>query len=145
RHRLRIGLYGDLAVAIDPDGADSWAFQDLVADGWSVGAPPDAWNALGQDWGLQPFHPQRLRNSGYRALIDVLRANMRRLGAIRIDHILGLRRLFWVPRGSGPAEGGYVRYPWRDLLGIVALESVRCRCVVIGEDLGTVPAGFSET
>ncbi len=142
---MRIGLYGDLAVGIDPDGADAWALQDLLVEGWSIGAPPDAWNPRGQDWGLRPFHPARLRACAYRPFIAVLRANMLRSGALRIDHILGLRRLFWIPSGSGPAAGGYVRYNWRELMSIVALESVRNQCIIVGEDLGTVPPGFSDT
>jgi (1->4)-alpha-D-glucan 1-alpha-D-glucosylmutase len=104
----------------------------------SVGAPPDAFNAGGQDWGLPPWIPRRLRETAYAPFIATLRANMRDAGALRIDHVMGLRRLYWVPAGAMPAHGAYVRYPFEDLLGLVALESRRQRCLVIGEDLGTV-------
>jgi (1->4)-alpha-D-glucan 1-alpha-D-glucosylmutase len=136
---LAIGLYADLAVSIDRGGADAWAWQHLYAIGASVGAPPDPFNARGQDWGLPPLIPQRLRDAGYAPFIAVLRANMRDAGALRIDHVMGLLRLYWVPAGAAPARGAYVRYPFEDLLGILALESQRHRCLVIGEDLGTVP------
>ncbi|HKU85846.1 MAG TPA: 4-alpha-glucanotransferase [Casimicrobiaceae bacterium] len=136
---LGIGLYADLAVSIDSGGADAWAWRDLYAIGASVGAPPDPFNARGQDWGLPPLVPQRLRDAGYAPFIAVLRANMRDAGALRIDHVMGLLRLYWVPTGAEPARGAYVRYPFEDLLGILALESQRQRCLIIGEDLGTVP------
>lgn len=142
---MAVGLYQDLAVGFDPDGADAWSLQGVLAEGWNIGAPPDAWSPKGQDWGLAPLNPQKLRAAAYAPLIATLRANMRHAGALRIDHILGLKRLFWVPRGGSPVEGAYVRYPLAELLGIVALESVRERCLVVGEDLGTVPAGFSAT
>lgn len=141
---MAIGLYRDMAVGIDPDGADAWSQQPIAADGWAIGAPPDAWNRRGQDWGLLPQRPEGLRQQGYEPFSTMLRANMRHAGALRIDHVLGLQRLFWVPRGGAPVDGAYVRYPFDDLLRIVALESVRNRCTVIGEDLGTVPEGFSE-
>ncbi len=136
---LGIGLYTDLAVSIDRGGAESWAEQDLYAVAASVGAPPDIFNPRGQDWGLPPLIPRRLREAGYQPFIDTLRANMRDAGALRIDHIMALRRLYWVPAGTAASEGAYVRYPFEDLLGLLALESHRQRCVVIGEDLGTVP------
>ena len=136
---LRIGLYTDLAVSIDRGGAESWAEQDLYAVAASVGAPPDIFNPRGQDWGLPPLIPHRLREAGYQPFIDTLRANMRDAGALRIDHIMALHRLYWVPPGTAASEGAYVRYPFEDLLGILALESQRHRCIVIGEDLGTVP------
>jgi (1->4)-alpha-D-glucan 1-alpha-D-glucosylmutase len=139
-----IGLYCDLAVGFDADGADAWMQQDVFVGGWSVGAPPDNWNPAGQSWGLLPPNPMRLRDQAYAPLIEMLRANMRHAGALRIDHILGLRRLFWVPAGESPAAGAYVNYPWQDLMGLIALESHRNRCLVIGEDLGTVPPGFRE-
>jgi (1->4)-alpha-D-glucan 1-alpha-D-glucosylmutase len=139
---LGIGLYQDLAVGFDPDGADAWSMQDVLVPGWSIGAPPDAYNLNGQDWGLLPQNPGRLRGLAYRPFLDMLRANMRHAGALRIDHVLGLKRLFWVPHGDRPAAGAYVRYPFDDLLGLVALESVRNRCLIVGEDLGTVPEGF---
>ena len=141
---MGIGLYQDLAVGVDGGGAEVWQDRGLFAPGMSVGAPPDAWNLRGQDWGLPPWNPAALRAAAYRAFIDLLRANMRYAGALRIDHVMELMRLFWIPAGKGPGEGSYVGYPLRDLLGILALESVRNRCVVIGEDLGTVPEGFRE-
>ncbi|HSN21322.1 MAG TPA: malto-oligosyltrehalose synthase, partial [Usitatibacter sp.] len=135
---MAVGLYADLAISIGPDGSEAWANQHLYALGASVGAPPDAFALRGQDWGLPPLDPWRLRESGYAPLIATLRANMLRAGALRIDHVMGLARLWWVPAGCAPTEGAYVRYPLEDLLGILALESHRERCLVIGEDLGTV-------
>jgi (1->4)-alpha-D-glucan 1-alpha-D-glucosylmutase len=137
--RLAVGLYLDLAVSIDRGGADAWAGQDLYALGASVGAPPDEFNLAGQDWGLPPCNPQALHRTGYAAFVEILRANMGRAGALRIDHVMGLARLFWLPLRGGAVHGAYVRYPLGDLLGIIALESERNRCMVIGEDLGTVP------
>ncbi|HET9748114.1 MAG TPA: 4-alpha-glucanotransferase [Casimicrobiaceae bacterium] len=136
---LAIGLYSDLAVSIDRGGAEAWANQSLYATGASVGAPPDVFNVRGQDWGLPPMIPARLRDAAYAPFIATLRANMRSAGALRIDHVMGLLRLYWVPAGATPADGAYVHYPLDDLLGLLALESERHRCLVIGEDLGTVP------
>jgi len=136
---LGVGLYEDLAVSVDRGGAEAWANQDLYAVEASVGAPPDDFNLGGQDWGLPPLAPERLRAAAYTPFIATLRANMRHAGALRIDHVMGLARLFWVPRGGEPRDGAYVHYPFDELLGIVALESQRNRCMVIGEDLGTVP------
>jgi (1->4)-alpha-D-glucan 1-alpha-D-glucosylmutase len=141
---MSIGLYNDLAVGADGGGAEAWDWQELLVFDAKVGAPPDAWNLNGQDWGLRPFHPLALRARAYAPFIELLRANMRHSGALRIDHILGLMRLYWVPSGSAPADGAYVAYPWRDLIGLLALESVRNKCLVIGEDLGTVPDGLRE-
>ena len=135
---LAVGLYTDLAVSVDRGGAEAWAAQHLYALGAGVGAPPDAFNLKGQDWGLPPMIPQKLRESGYAPFIATLRANMRHAGALRIDHVMGLLRLYWVPSGAAPVDGAYVRYPLDDLLGLLALESERHRCLVIGEDLGTV-------
>ncbi len=135
-------LVADLAVGVHPGGADAWIFQAVLAPGVSVGAPPDSFNSLGQDWGLPAFDPWKLRAAGYRPFVETLRAALRHAGGLRIDHVMGLERLWWIPAGAGPAEGAYVRYPVDDLLGIVALESVRHRAVVIGEDLGTVPRGL---
>ncbi|MBM3599481.1 MAG: malto-oligosyltrehalose synthase [Alphaproteobacteria bacterium] len=142
RAGMPIGLYRDLAVGIDSGAGDAWAGQDMFAGGWSVGAPPDLWSPKGQDWGLSPINPVALRRARYQPFIELLRANMRDTGALRIDHVLGLWRTFWIRHGDTPARGAYVRYPFADLVGILALESQRARCVVIGEDLGTVPEGL---
>ena len=136
---LEIGLYTDLAVSVDRSGAEAWANQDLYAVSASVGAPPDMFNMKGQDWGLPPLVPERLRSSGYAPFIATLRANMRHAGALRIDHVMGLQRLYWVASGDSAADGAYVNYPLDDLLALLSLESHRHRCVIIGEDLGTVP------
>ncbi|MBU0750610.1 MAG: malto-oligosyltrehalose synthase [Gammaproteobacteria bacterium] len=144
RRGLGVGLYQDLALGVNPGGAEAWALQDTLAAGVYAGAPPDEFNLLGQDWGLPPFVPHRLREAAYAPFIDMLRANMRHCGALRIDHAMALTRVFWVPAGQPATEGAYVSYPLEDLLGIVALESRRNHCMVIGEDLGTVPEGFSE-
>lgn len=136
---MSIGLYRDLAVGVDAEGADAWAAQDLYRTGATVGAPPDALALQGQDWGLPPPDPRALVARGYEDFVQLLRANMRHCGALRIDHVMSLLRLWWVPAGASAEAGAYVEYPFDDLLGIVALESARNRCVVIGEDLGTVP------
>ena len=128
----------DLAVGFDPGGADAWAWQDLLALDMRVGAPSDEFNTSGQDWGLPPFIPWKLRDARFEPFIETLRATFRHAGGIRIDHVMGLFRLFWVPGDAGPADGGYVRYPAHQLLDIVALESHRARAFVVGEDLGTV-------
>jgi 4-alpha-glucanotransferase len=141
---MAIGLYRDLAVGADPAGAETWANQHAVVAAAQVGAPPDIYNPPGQDWGLPPFNPQALREEGYRAFIDLVRANMRHAGGLRIDHVMALMQLYWVPRGMTPKDGTYVEYPIDDLVGILALESHRHECIVVGEDLGTVPAGFRE-
>ena len=133
-----IPLLADLAIGVDPGGADGWMWQDVLARGVTVGAPPDAFNRRGQDWGFNPFIPWRLRASGYRPLVDTLRAAMRHAGGLRIDHVMGLFRLFWIPPGASPADGAYVRFPASELLDILALESVRARAWIVGEDLGTV-------
>jgi (1->4)-alpha-D-glucan 1-alpha-D-glucosylmutase len=137
--RLSLGLYADLSVSVDRGGAEVWANQDLYAIGASIGAPPDAFNPHGQDWGLPPMIPARLQQAGYAPFIDTLRANMRHAGALRIDHVMALMRQFWVPAGGSAERGTYVLYPFQDLLGLLALESHRNECLVIGEDLGTVP------
>ncbi|MEN9314636.1 MAG: hypothetical protein RIS35_1029 [Pseudomonadota bacterium] len=136
---MRIGLYRDLAVSVDGGGSDAWIGRGLHALGIGIGAPPDDFNRQGQDWGLPPPVPERSRALGHAPFIRALRANMRAAGALRIDHVMQLMRLFWVPRGLGAAQGGYVGYPLDELAAIVALESHRNRCLVIGEDLGTVP------
>jgi (1->4)-alpha-D-glucan 1-alpha-D-glucosylmutase len=134
-----VGLYLDLAVGSDGHGADAWAEPGLYAQGVSVGAPPDDFSPAGQVWGLPPWRPEALRETAYEPFARCLRANMRNAGAIRIDHVLGLMRLFWVPAGADTAQGAYVRYHLEELLAIMALESRRAGCVVVGEDLGTVP------
>jgi 4-alpha-glucanotransferase/(1->4)-alpha-D-glucan 1-alpha-D-glucosylmutase len=141
---MTVGLYADLAISVAGDGSEAWANQGIYALGMNVGAPPDEFNPRGQDWGLPPLSPRRLRESAYAPFIATLRANMSRAGALRIDHVMGLERLYWIPRDAPAAEGAYVRYPVEDLLGIVALESHRHRCMVIGEDLGTVADSFRE-
>lgn len=141
---LGIGLYQDLAVGVDRGGAETWMHRDLYAFEASVGAPPDDFNLHGQDWGLPPLIPHRLREAAYAPFIRMLRANMRAAGALRVDHVMGLMRLYWVPPGLKADQGVYVGYPLRDLLGILALESRRNRCLVIGEDLGTVPPAMRQ-
>jgi 4-alpha-glucanotransferase len=142
--RRATALYCDLAVGVELNGADAWADQDAIVAGASLGAPPDPLNALGQNWGLAPLSPGALRDRAYEPFIALLRANMRHAGILRVDHVMALRRAFWIPRGAPAAEGAYVRYPLDEMLGILALESVRNRCAVVGEDLGTVPEGFRE-
>jgi (1->4)-alpha-D-glucan 1-alpha-D-glucosylmutase len=136
---LAVGLYADLAVGVDKGGAETWVHRDLYALDTRIGCPPDDFSPLGQDWGLPPWVPARLRDAAYAPYIRMLRANMRLAGALRIDHVMGLMRLFWVPPGRDARHGAYVNYPLADLLGILALESHRNQCLVIGEDLGTVP------
>jgi 4-alpha-glucanotransferase len=131
----------DLAVGFDPGGADAWMWQDVLAPAITVGAPPDEFNRSGQDWGFNPWVPWKLRAAGYQPLVETLRAAMRYAGGLRIDHVMGLFRLFWVPPDHSPADGAYVRYPGRELLDILALESVRAGCWIVGEDLGTVEDG----
>jgi len=145
RAGLSLGYYHDLALAVDGSGADTWARQDLFATGARVGAPPDDFNAAGQDWGFPPPHPLRDRALGYRAFAEQLRAACRHAGLLRIDHVMRLARLFWIPDALPASAGAYVRYEQKDLFGILALESVRNRTVIVGEDLGVVPDGFRET
>ena len=133
-----VRLVQDLAVGVDPTGADAWMWQDVLAPGMAVGAPPDAFNRLGQDWGLPPFDPWKLRAAGYEPFVQTVRANLCSGGGLRVDHVMGLFRQFWVPVGAEPRHGAYVRYPWEDLLRILALESERAGAFVVGEDLGTV-------
>ena len=136
---MAIGLYLDLAVSVDRAGSDCQSFEGCYAATSSVGAPPDDFNLSGQDWGLPPLIPEAVRERDHQPFVLALRANMRHAGALRIDHVMGLMRLYWVPRGATARDGGYVRYPLDELLAIVALESHRNRCLVVGEDLGTVP------
>jgi len=136
---LPFTLYEDLALGASPEGFDTWAHQELFARGPAIGAPPDAFNPQGQNWGLPPLIPERLRASGYQLFIDTLRANLPPGGMLRMDHVMGLFRLLWIPQGAEAARGAYVTYPARELLAILSLESVRRRALIIGEDLGTVP------
>lgn len=145
RDGLSLGFYRDLAVGAAPDGAEAWSAQDRLMSGVSVGAPPDPFSAQGQIWRLPPPDPVAMRADGYQGFAELLEANMRHAGALRIDHVMGLRRLFVVPEGAGAIDGAYVTYPFDDLLGQVALESQRAKCLIVGEDLGTVPEGMSAT
>lgn len=134
----------DLAVGIDAGGADAWQWQDLLAPGMSVGAPPDLLGPDGQDWGLPPFVPWKLRDAAYQPLAATLRASFRHARGLRIDHVMGLFRLFWIPPGAGAAHGAYVRFAGHELLDVVAVESHRSGAIVVGEDLGTVEPGVRE-
>ncbi|TJZ55840.1 4-alpha-glucanotransferase [Streptomyces piniterrae] len=138
---MAIGLVHDLAVGVHPAGADTWAQQDAFATGMSIGAPPDAFNARGQDWGLPPWRPDALAAAGYAPYRELLRGLLRHAGALRIDHVMGLFRLWWVPEGRPPTDGTYVRYDGEAMLSVLALEAHRAGAAVIGEDLGTVEAG----
>jgi 4-alpha-glucanotransferase len=141
---MPVGVVHDLAVGIDPSGADGWLLQDVLAAGVHAGAPPDAFNQLGQDWGLAAWRPDQLIATGYAAYRDMLRRIFRHAGGLRVDHVAGLWRLWWVPPGMGAAEGTYVRYDPEAMLGILALEAHRAGAVVIGEDLGTVLPEMTE-
>jgi 4-alpha-glucanotransferase len=131
-------LMSDLAVAIDGGGADAWLWQGTFALGMHAGAPPDEFNTGGQDWTLVPWDPWKLRAGSYEPFINTLRAALKPACGLRVDHVMGLFRLFWVPDGAEPARGTYVRYPWRDLLSLLCLETWRAGAYVVGEDLGTV-------
>lgn len=141
---MAIGLVADLAVGADGAGSQAWSRQDELLADLKVGAPPDILNRAGQDWGICAFSPQGLKRHGYRAFIEMLRANLAHAGGLRIDHVMGLRRLWLIPRGAKPSEGAYLHYPLEDLLRLLALESVRHQAVILGEDLGTVPEGLRE-
>jgi 4-alpha-glucanotransferase len=142
---LPIGLYLDVAVGVAPEGFDAWSDQYSVMSGLSVGAPPDALNTAGQNWGLAAFNPVALESQQFQPFRRMLQASMRNAGAIRLDHVLGLKRLYLIPDGMRPDQGVYVRFPFEALLAVIAQESVRHHCIVIGEDLGTVPEGFRDT
>ena len=144
RAAAALPIVQDLPIGVDPGGADAWAWQDAMASGVVVGAPPDRYNPLGQSWGLAPFIPGRLVAAGYDPFIQMLRASLRHAGGLRIDHVMGLFRLYWIPDAHAPADGAFVRYPAEDLLAIVALESERAGAFVVGEDLGTIEAGVRE-
>ncbi|ANC30726.1 4-alpha-glucanotransferase [Isoptericola dokdonensis] len=133
---MRIGVVHDLAVGVHPDGADAWANADVLASGVGVGAPPDMYNQQGQDWSQPPWNPRALAQAGYAPYRDMLRTVLRHAGALRVDHVLGLFRLWWVPRGMAPTQGAYVRYDHDALVGILCLEAHRAGAIVIGEDLG---------
>jgi 4-alpha-glucanotransferase len=139
---LAIGLYRDLAIGADPYGADTWSEPESYITGASVGAPPDLLNRQGQNWGLTAYSPMALQARAYAPFIAALRANMRHAGALRIDHVMGLKQLYLVPSGVSAERGAYIRYPFEDMIRILALESRRHRCLVVGEDLGTVPHAF---
>ena len=139
-----VGIVHDLAVGVDAGGADAWALQDVLALGTSVGAPPDSFNQQGQDWGLPPWRPDRLAEAGYLPFRDVVRGVLRHAGGLRIDHVMGLFRLWWVPAGSSAADGTYVSYDADAMLGVLSLEAHRAGALVVGEDLGTVEPRVGE-
>jgi 4-alpha-glucanotransferase len=141
---MRIGLISDLAVGMDPTGSHAWSRQGDVLGGLSIGAPPDLFNPRGQDWGLTGFSPRALIAGGFASFLATVRAALRHTGGLRIDHAMGLTRLWLVPEGASPADGGYLAYPVTDLLRLLALESQRHQAIVVGEDLGTVPDGFRD-
>ena len=141
---MRIGIMADLAVGVHPRGADSWSLGPVLARGVGVGAPPDMYNQQGQDWSQPPWQPRALEEAAYRPFRDVVRASLRHSGALRIDHILGLFRLWWVPQGLSPDDGVYVRYDHEALVGILCLEAERAGAILIGEDLGTVEPWVSD-
>lgn len=142
--KMPIGLYLDVAVGVTANSADVWSNQGAYVRELSAGAPPDMMNTIGQDWGLASFHPDVLASTDFQLFRETLRAVMRHAGAIRIDHVLGFNRLYLVPQGHKATQGVYLRYPFEAMLAVVAQESNAARCVVIGEDLGTVPDGFRE-
>jgi 4-alpha-glucanotransferase len=143
-HGMCIGLYRDLAVGSDAAGAETWVHPGAFIAEAHAGAPPDIHNPAGQDWGLPPYNPSALRDERYQSFVSLIRANMRCAGGLRIDHVMGLQHLYCIPAGSQAHEGAYVSYPLEDLLGILALESHRHQCIVVGEDLGTVTETFRE-
>ena len=141
---MALGVLHDLAVGVDADGADAWALADVLATGVSIGAPPDNFTPRGQDWGLPPWRPDRLAATGYAALRDMLRAVLAHADGLRIDHVAGLWRLWWIPPGDGPDRGTYVYYDADTMLAVLALEAHRARATVVGEDLGTVEPEVTE-
>jgi 4-alpha-glucanotransferase len=142
REQMAVGTVADIAVGVSREGSQAWSAPHELIGGLAIGAPPDAFNSAGQNWGLTGFSPAALRASGYNGFVATLRAAMRHAGGVRIDHAMGLRRLWVLPDGALPSEGVYLSYPLQDLLRLVALESHLSRAIVIGEDLGTVPEGF---
>ena len=141
---MSIGIIADLAIGAHPGGADAWAGQEFFAQGFTVGAPPDAFNQRGQDWGLPPMHPRALAADGYRPLADLVNANLSLGGGLRIDHVMGLSRLWWIPAGAPPTEGAYVYYDAPGTLGTLAAAAAASGSVVVGEDLGTVEPWLRE-
>ena len=141
---MRIGLITDLAVGADGGGSQAWSRQDELLASLTVGAPPDILNRAGQGWGISAFSPEGLIRNGFRAFIEMLRANFAHAGGLRIDHVMGLQRLWVIPNGAPPADGAYLYYPVDDLLRLLTLESHRHQAIVLGEDLGTVPEGLRE-
>jgi (1->4)-alpha-D-glucan 1-alpha-D-glucosylmutase len=141
---MRLGLYADLAVGADAGGGEAWWNQRTIVSGLSIGAPPDALSPNGQDWGLPLFNPVALREQGLAPFVQMIRSAMHGAGVLRIDHVLGLMRLYCIPWGMKPDQGLYVRYPVDELLAVIELESARARCVVVGEDLGTLPPGLGD-
>lgn len=135
---MSLGIMHDLAVGVHPNGADAWALQDALALGVTAGAPPDEFNQLGQDWSQPPWRPDRLEEREYQPFRALIRAVLRHAGGVRVDHIIGLFRLWWIPVGAPPTEGTYIRYDHEAMIGILALEAHRAEAVVVGEDLGTV-------
>lgn len=144
RNGMHVGLYYDLAIGSIGGGSDAWSFHDIIAVDAEAGAPPDDFSPNGQNWGFPPLNPEKLRESGYELFIQTMKNNMKYGGALRIDHALGLFRLFWIPHGMSPKEGTYVNLPAEDLLRIIALESVRNKTIVIAEDLGTIGENVRE-
>ena len=142
---MNIGIIADLAIGAHPGGADAWAGQEFLAHGFTVGAPPDAFNQRGQDWGLPPMHPRALAAAGYRPLADLINANLSLGGGLRIDHVMGLSRLWWIPAGTPPTEGAYVYYDAPGTLGTLAASAAATGSVVVGEDLGTVEPWLRES
>jgi 4-alpha-glucanotransferase len=135
---MSLGLMHDLAVGVHPHGADTWALQDVYASGISVGAPPDPYNQNGQNWTQRPWRPDRMAETAYAPFREMVSTILRQAGGLRVDHVIGLFRLWWIPEGSPPTVGTYVRYDHEALIGILALEAHRAGAVVVGEDLGTV-------
>jgi 4-alpha-glucanotransferase len=136
---LEVGLYGDYAVGVNASGSETWSDQSLYCTGAAIGAPPDPIGVGGQEWGIPPQDPRGLKRAAYAPFIALVRASLRHFGALRLDHVMALFRQWWVPRGFKSIDGAYVHYPLEDLLGVVALESHRNECVIVGEDLGVVP------